>query len=585
MYIRLFAFIFAFFSFISYSQEIEKDFYQAPGDISKHPYTHPSLSLIPLHKVDFKPKVGGIDFLPNGNLLVCTWDSLGDVFELSNVLKGDSTNIKIRKIASGLCEPLGIKTVGNRIFVLQRPELTELIDNDKDGTIDEYRTVCDKFGFSGNYHEFAFGLLYKDGWFYGTLSTPRRTRRPSPPDRGTAFRIDTLGKIEYLASGFRTPNGIGFGANNEIFINDNQGEYVPTSKMIRLQKGGFYGYRDVDFRATIGLSTIKPVIWMPHYEIGNSPSEPVYLPFGMYKGQFLHGDVTHGGLKRVFLEKVDTVYQGCIFNFTQGLEGGINRIKIGPDSALYVGAIGSAGNWSQEGKHWYGLQKLKFNGKTAFEILNIKILSNGFELNFTEPISSKVITKPSTFDINTWTYKITEEYGGPKIDEHKLAISSVNFSADRKKITLEIPSIKEGYVVHFQINDKQFISSSNQKLWTSQAWYTVNKIPKGKKSIIQTQSVAKVPTSPVQLNTKQIQGLMQQKGCYQCHDIKTNVIGPSFVAVSQKYKSQPSGKQYLIQKVAKGGTGVWGGEAMPAQTHLKKSEIEAIVNYILEITQ
>ena len=40
---------------------------------------------------------------------------------------------------------------------MQRPELTRVKDTDGDGTADEYETVFDGFGMSGNYHEFAFG--------------------------------------------------------------------------------------------------------------------------------------------------------------------------------------------------------------------------------------------------------------------------------------------------------------------------------------------------------------------------------------------------------------------------------------------
>jgi cytochrome c len=46
---------------------------------------------------------------------------------------------------------------------------------------------------------------------------------------------------------------------------------------------------------------------------------------GPYKGQMLHGDVTHGGLARDFLEKINGAYQGAVFRFTQGLEAGVNQ--------------------------------------------------------------------------------------------------------------------------------------------------------------------------------------------------------------------------------------------------------------------
>jgi cytochrome c len=79
-----------------------------------------------------------------------------------------------------------------------------------------------------------------------------------------------------------------------------------------------------------------PAIWMPEDEIANSPSQPILMQEGPYKGQMLHGDVTHGGLSRDFLEKINGEYQGAVFRFTQGLEAGVNRICRGPDGALYL---------------------------------------------------------------------------------------------------------------------------------------------------------------------------------------------------------------------------------------------------------
>src|SRR5258705_10387203 len=86
-----------------------------------------------------------------------------------------------------------------------------------------------------------------------------------------------------------------------------------------------------------------PAIMLPEDEIANSPSQPILMRDGPYKGQMLHGDVTHGGINRDFLEKINGEYQGVGFRFTQGLEAGGNRLCWGPDGALYIGEIGMVG--------------------------------------------------------------------------------------------------------------------------------------------------------------------------------------------------------------------------------------------------
>jgi len=90
---------------------------------------------------------------------------------LDNLNTEDHNDIKVKQIAAGLAEPLGLKVVDNEIYVLQKQELTKLIDHNGDDIIDEYQTVSKNWKVSANFHEFAFGLVYKDGYFYATLAT------------------------------------------------------------------------------------------------------------------------------------------------------------------------------------------------------------------------------------------------------------------------------------------------------------------------------------------------------------------------------------------------------------------------------
>src|SRR5690606_13488945 len=129
-----------------------------------------------------------------------------------------------------------------------------------DEIIDEYFCVADGWGVTNNFHEFAFGLIYENGYFYGNLATainPGGTStRPQNPDRGKVIRIDAkTGDFEFVAEGLRTPNGIGFGYKNRIFITDNQGDWLPSSKLLPYVKGAFYGNRAVDPEGTAN----KPV--------------------------------------------------------------------------------------------------------------------------------------------------------------------------------------------------------------------------------------------------------------------------------------------------------------------------------------
>ena len=439
---------------------------------------HPGFDLQTIRKSDFKPRVGGLAFLPDGRLLVTTWDTVGGIYLLDHVDTGDTSRITVKRIASGLAEPLGIEVVDGEIYVLQKHELTRLKDHDGDEVIDEYEAVCNSWGVTSDFHEFAFGLVYKDGYFYATLSMAMRlmSHEKQHPDRGRTIRISKDGSYSHLNYGLRTPNGIGLGVDGELFVTDNQGEWTPANKLIHVKEGEFLG---MHWGLPDGLSEPPPIappaIWLPQDEIGNSPTEPILIHNGPYKGQMLHGDVTHGGIKRDFIEKVKGQYQGAVFRFTQGLEAGVNRLCWGPDSALYVGGVGMVGGWSWKEKQ-YGLQKLKYNGEVVFEMLAIRAKPKGFEIEFTEPLERTEPLAPSGFDVQQWRYEGTSGYGGPKLDLKKLKITKMDISADRKRIFLEIAGLRKEHVVYFMLPEG-LTSVSGQDLWSSEAWYTLNNIP------------------------------------------------------------------------------------------------------------
>lgn len=457
-----------------------------PGDGEPEKDVHPSFTLSTIADGDFHPKVGGIDFLPDGTLALCTWDERGDVFLI------DPKTRTPRRFATGLAEPLGLKVVDGDIYVLQKQELTQLIDHDHDGVADEYKCISDDWPVTANFHEFAFGLVYKDGYFYAGLAVALnpggRSRVPqidhdpqTSVGRGQVIRIakDT-GKVECVAQGLRTPNGLGLMSDGEIYLTDNQGDWLPSSKLIHLQLGHFYGSHTKPDHEWANKPVTPPIAWLPQGEIGNSPSQPAECTVGPWKGQILHGDVTHGGLKRTFIEKIHTpngdVEQGCVFRFSQGLNAGVNRLIVGPDNALYIGEIGGPGNWGQDGKQRFGLQKLTYNDTPSFEMLAVRARSNGLEIEFTQPLLSSEGSEPTHYQLEQWRYEPSDSYGGPKLDEETLAVKSATVSKDRKHVFLEVPGLKAGHVVYLRVADR-IHNAENKPLWTTEAWYTLSAIP------------------------------------------------------------------------------------------------------------
>jgi len=190
----------------------------------------------------------------------------------------------------------------------------------------------------------------------------------------------------------------------------------------------------------------------------------------------IHGEVTHGGIKRVFVEKIQGEYQGCVFRFSQGLEAGVNRLVWGPDDRLYVGGVGSTGNWGHNGKKKHGLQRMTFNGASTFEMLAVRAKTGGMEIEFTEPLAENDGFDPADYFVEQWYYLPTINYGGPKLDQRELDIQSIRISEDRRKVFLELPGLQANHVVYIRLKTP-FVSDRGHSLWTTEAWYTLNRIP------------------------------------------------------------------------------------------------------------
>ena len=440
---------------------------------------HPSFRLENIAPEGFEPKVGGMDFRADGKLVLASWDIDGAVYLVDPNAPSEK---RVQRIAEGLQEPLGLTVVEDRLFVMQKQELTELIDLDGDEVIDRYAVVADDWRANPNFHSFAFGLVHRDDGFFFLLSICVLPGGASCPDQlppqGKLLRAGRDGQIEVWASGFRTPNGITAAPDGSLYVTDNQGDWLPASKLVRVERGAFYGSRAVPDPDVMAREETPPVVWLPQDEVGNSPTEPLRLVEGPYAGQWIHGDVYNGGIKLVFTEKVAGREQGAAFHFSAGFQGGVNRLERGPDGHIYVGEVGNPPNWGEYGKSWYGLERLSWVGDNAFEIRAVRALEDGFELELTRPLAPDIEPRPADLLVKHWFYRPDEQYGGPKYDETAADVQRLTLSADRRRLRARIPGLRAGRVVYLRL-DERLRAAGGQRLWTAEAWYTLNRIPVG----------------------------------------------------------------------------------------------------------
>ncbi len=78
--------------------------------------------------------------------------------------------------------------------------------------------------------------------------------------------------------------------------------------------------------------------------------------------------------------------------------------------------------------------------------------------------------------------------------------------------------------------------------------------------------------------------LIEKSDCKSCHALDKKSIGPAFVDVSNKYKTDLKALQYLAKKIMEGGRGVW-GETMMVPHPMPEQEAAEMVRYILSLAQ
>lgn len=446
---------------------------------------HPGFTLINFRPATLHPDVSGMDFLSDGTLVMCTWggdkDSLatpshkGKLYLLHGVT-GDAPSVTIETIATGLEEPLGLKVVGSDIYVSEREALWRF--SKTGSTWARNGKICDAPGVGTTRSEWFYGLEYKDGYFYanlalafldgGTIISPQPHK-----DRGTTIKIALNGgAVEYLAGGFRTHDGLTMDPRGEIYVTDNEGEWLPSCPFIHVVAGRNYGVKPVA-PPFDKVAVSPPTVWIPYNRVSKSTSQPLYIKSGVYAGQFFVGDVVAGGLSRIFLETIDGEEQGVVFSHSQGLEAGSHRMVWGPDGDLYIGGAGSRG-WTQSGKLNYGLQKLKFNGKVVHEMLAVRARKGGMEIEFTKPVGAAA-ELPASYEVKTWQNIQSAAYGaGNESGSKTVTVGSVKLSEDRKSVFLAIAGLEAGRVVYIHLLNTP--AQDGEKPVSAEAFYTLTKL-------------------------------------------------------------------------------------------------------------
>jgi cytochrome c len=93
--------------------------------------------------------------------------------------------------------------------------------------------------------------------------------------------------------------------------------------------------------------------------------------------------------------------------------------------------------------------------------------------------------------------------------------------------------------------------------------------------------VAVVEPEPAGDAGRDLSDLARRKACLSCHAIDKRIVGPAFKEVAARYRAQAGIEAKLVEKLRRGGSGVWGPLPMPPNPDLAEADASALVRWVL----
>ena len=78
--------------------------------------------------------------------------------------------------------------------------------------------------------------------------------------------------------------------------------------------------------------------------------------------------------------------------------------------------------------------------------------------------------------------------------------------------------------------------------------------------------------------------LAKANGCFVCHTLDKKLVGPAYKDVAAKYKGNKEAVGNLVERLKKGGSGVWGPIPMPANSpKVSDADLKTLVEWVLSL--
>lgn len=401
------------------------------------------------------------DFFSNGTAAIATMT--GEVWLVKGI---DEKLEKLRwkRFATGLHQPLGMKIVKDKLYVLGRDQITCLHDLNGDDEADFYECVTNAMQTSPGGHDFIVGLeTDKEGrWYFASGNQGvcridvKQTLLSVPGKQQTGVSAS----LEVLATGFRNPNGLGISADGRFITTSVQeGDWTPATSICQIELDQNLGAHFGAGGPKDGQPPEPVLMYMPRGE-DNSASSQAFISgdkWASLKGDnnLIHLSSGGGSAWLMMRQNVQGRWQGAAVKISGNFDAGPQCARFNPnDGHLYVNGMQGWGTYTPKDGCF---QRVRFTGGDKPVPVGFEARDNGVLLRFNQPVKE---ADAATCFAQCWNYKYSAAYGSPEYSvkypdtpgHDPLEVRSVQKLDGGKTLFLEIPQIVTASQIHLHVS-------------------------------------------------------------------------------------------------------------------------------------
>ena len=557
-------------------------------------------------------RVGDIDFFSNGDAAVATFE--GDVW-LVRGIDDDLENLQWKRYASGLSEPMSLSIVRDTVYTFGREGIVRFIDLNGDDEADYYENFSNVAVQTIESREFPLSMhaLPAGGFVIAKAAATWAGPKTNPtimtgfraggPHSGSILKVSADGQEAHvLASGLRTPYASFIEEKDWILASDQQGNFVPSTPILLVRDGDYYGVPATAHRA-MPSPIANPLTWVPH-SVDRSSTEQVFVSsgnMGPLNSTIVHLSYGKPGIYRVYAEDE---MQGGIATIPLEFDVPLMKAKVRPqDGFLYTAGFQV---WDSDAASISGVARVRYTGGSLPIPSRFIAGDEGVLLRFDQKLNPKSALRVDAFSLERWNYSRTEAYGSGHFKPSgepghaPVRVERVLLSDDRQSIFLRIADMQE--VMQMSVA-YDLMTAGGQRL-NDAVYFSINHLPvldldqEGFSDIDRSadasplQATRQKLSAQVKPSIEKGEEIYKSIGCMACHSIDGSTegrSGPSFKGLygSQRHfvdgSSEVADEAYIRRSILEPSAQVVDGKEVEMPSYvgiLDEADVSALILYI-----